>query len=506
MRAASLVAVSLLAAACAARLPAQGRGAARAPLGAHLQIEIELTQDRFLAKESMVATVRIRNDGSVPLDLPDPAVNINWQPVYTVKGPAYPEGYSFHFRAAALGDKRPVPEGVTARTFSLAPGQSHTSRLPMEQLVPLTQAGEYTLTAKLDWAGVSAESKPVKFHIGPPVFRSFQIAVADGLQETFPIRVYCLVGERPNPQLYMAAFRESRPDLGEMALASLARLGAADPRSDAVFGAWINYTGMGTPPPGAGWQAGAVLGTRAATLDNAPKITLPETPRLVRPALGTVAGELDLFALSNRGTKLELIRFPANNGTPAVASTESLPAPAVAGRAAIGPEGNGSKRFVVLVTGGKDAAGLTLAATGALRSVPLTNAGVLENSEPAIYEASDGAVHTAVVLTSSGEGHRIVVADVTWPPSGNPTVEIGKPILLPSPVRYAAAAYSVALGGRRREWAALLEDGRLVSSKSPATPRSLTGSPVVPLQLLPMSAQTYLLTLNEGLPRFELLH
>jgi len=475
-----------------------------------VQIQIELAQDRFVVQESILATIRILNDGSAPIDVPDAASNVNWQPVYTIRGPAFPDGYSFHFRGAALGDRRASPVGVEPDTVRLEAGKSRSVRLAMDQLAPISKPGEYTLSAKLDWNGVAAESKPVSFRIEQPVFRSFQVAAADGLQSSFGIRVFCLVGEAPNPQLYMAAFHESRPGLGEIGLMSLARIAAADPRAETVFAAWTNYQGMGTPAPGAGWQAGPVLGLGVFGSAHSPTVTLPEVPRLVRPALGDVSGDLDLFALGDRGASLSLVHFPARGGAPAVVWSQPVPARVVAARAAIAPQSQGSGRFAVLVTGGESAPGLTLVSAGgggapAFRSVPLGDLHPLEASEPAIYVGPDGTVHTSALLATGPDARGLAVVDVAWRPAGDPSVEIGKAIPLAAGFRAAIAAYSVA-GSRRREWIVLLGDGRLMSSRAPGVERDPTGKPVAPLDLLPMSSASYLLTLRNGLLQFEALH
>jgi hypothetical protein len=356
---------------------------------------------------------------------------------------------------------------------------------------------------------MSAESKPVTFRIEKPVFRSFQALAADGLQPSYPIRVYCLVGERPNPQLYVAAFNESRPDLGEISLTSLSRIAAANSQADTVFGAWTNYEGMGTPAPGAGWQAGAALGLGIFGSRNSPSIALPAVPRLVRPALGNISGGLDVFALLNRGSQLSLVHFPAE-GSPAVAWSQTLPSPAIAARASIAPESQGGKRFVALVTGGNSGAGLTLVsdATGSkptYRNLSLRELFPLESSEPAIYVGPDGTVHISALLAASPAARTLKVVDVAWPLAGEPLVEVGKPILLPARFRGAMAAYSVA-GSRRREWAVLLENEQVMTGKAPGIARKMTGQPVVPLELLPMSAFTYLLTIDTGLPRFEVTY
>ena len=87
-----------------------------------LEIRIDLGQKRFITKESMVLRISIRNTGSSPIEVPNPENNRNSQPVYTIDGPSYPKGHSFHFRSVALGDARPATQTEPGMMIKLAPG------------------------------------------------------------------------------------------------------------------------------------------------------------------------------------------------------------------------------------------------------------------------------------------------------------------------------------------------------------------------------------------------
>src|SRR5580698_7612455 len=105
------LAIGTIVSACLGQQAARGRGAQQGGQQGGQQvgqqgrlpvdIRIELAQERFVTKESMVARILIRNTGSTPIEVPNPENNGNTQPVYTIFGPSYPKGYSFHFRGVA---------------------------------------------------------------------------------------------------------------------------------------------------------------------------------------------------------------------------------------------------------------------------------------------------------------------------------------------------------------------------------------------------------------------
>src|SRR5438105_2394210 len=96
------LAIGIIACGCFGQQDARGRAAQQGRLP--VDIRIELAQERFVTKESIVARIVIRNTGSTPIDVPNPENNGNTQPVYTISGPSYPKGYSFHFRGVASGN------------------------------------------------------------------------------------------------------------------------------------------------------------------------------------------------------------------------------------------------------------------------------------------------------------------------------------------------------------------------------------------------------------------
>src|SRR5215472_9290459 len=95
-----------------------------------VEIRIELAQERFVIKESMVARIMIRNTGSSPIEVPNPENNRNTQPVYTISGPSYPKGYSFHFHGSS-GDQNAAPQVEQSSLVKLDPGQTHEAALPL---------------------------------------------------------------------------------------------------------------------------------------------------------------------------------------------------------------------------------------------------------------------------------------------------------------------------------------------------------------------------------------
>ena len=140
--------------------------------------------------------------------------------MYTITGPSYPKGYSFHFRGVAFGDSRPVSQPEQGVKITLTPGQTLDSSLPLEQLVRFPQPGIHRLVASLQVDGSKATSGPVEFVIEATVIHSLQLLADDGAQTSSPIRVLCLVGDPPGHRLYQAILREERPDLGEVSCRS----------------------------------------------------------------------------------------------------------------------------------------------------------------------------------------------------------------------------------------------------------------------------------------------
>ena len=483
-----------------------------------MDIRIELAQERFVTKESMVARILIRNTGSTPIEVPNPENNGNTQPVYTISGPSYPKGYSFHFRGIVSGDPGSPPQAGPGSLIRLAPGQTHEAALSLEQLVRFPQPGAHTITASLEIRGEKATSPPVAFVIEPAVVRSMQLLIDDGEQSSSPIRVLCLVGDPPGHRLYQAILREERPDLGEVSLAKLIAVAPADSKATAVFGPWANHNRLDSLLNRFGWQAGALLGVEGLAGSPALRFTLPSVPqRLIRPAVMPDSGEVDVLALSADGKTLQLVRFPiARPGAEAKLQWSlQLPASPIGARATLGSRAAGARRAAVLVFPETGGARMMLVEADAAdtspktRSVVVEGAAPLPDSEPAISIGPDGKIRASALFGEDPGLRRMFVAEVTWPSGpGEGTVARAGAGRLPSAPRSAAVTYSVTRRpADRREWLVLLRDGTVVFSGSPNRPRQLDGALMLPLDLLAMSRMTYLLTLDkQGLPQLELMH
>jgi hypothetical protein len=483
-----------------------------------VELKIDLGQQHFITKESMVMRVLIHNTGSAPVSVPDPENNRNTQPAYTVTGPSFPKGHTFHFRQIALGDPNPAKEREAGTTLTIAPGETHESSLPLEQLVRFSQPGKHTLVASLDAGGQKLNSVPVEFTIEAPQIRSMQFLADDGFQTPNPIRVLCLLGESPDQRLYQAILREERPDLGEVGLAKMIFVAPAGPNSTGVIAPWANHNHMESFLNRFGWQAGALLGIEGLAGSRGLRLTLPEAPsEILRPALMSDSGDVDVLTLSANRASLSMVRFP--NPRPGAEAkllwTLPLQSPALATRAAIAPRSAGARRYaLIIVSDGSTESRMILVESGADQATPTLREGVLPGatplpgSEPGITVAADGTVHASALFAEGPNQRNLFVADIKWPSgSGAATPARGKIFKLPGAPRSAQVTYSVANKSARREWIVLLQDGSVVFSGSPNRPRKVDGTPAIPLNLIAMSQMSYLLTLdNQGLPRLELMH
>jgi hypothetical protein len=500
-----------------------------------VELTIQLSQGRFLVGEAMPLQVVLRNTGPAAVDAPAPGDNRNAVPVYTLAGPQYPDGVTIHFRGIVgrFAGAGPAPAPVTVR---LAPGESHEAVLAFEKFVRITEPGEYTLTAAL---GDGVRSAAVRFVVAAPAFRGFAILADDGGVPPYLVRVLGLAGEGDAQAVYQALFIETRSGIGEIAFDSLRFLAPTGGGADELIAPWAN-TGTTSIELGRyGWRVGPELAVADGT-----RFRLPGPARLLRPALAAAAGVEQAVVL---GGDLALVRFPAPRPQvpepivgatiraaptagppepPAVLWRRPLPGPVEAGRCCLAPPAVGDRRAVVLVT--RTEGGVRFHLAGSVgggepdgwREVEIPDAHPLPESEPAVRFGADGSVHAAVVLGADAEPKRLGLASVVWPADPGEKPRVGydpdgsaAPRSTADPGRWAepvAAAAAFPLASRdtaRLEWAVLLDDGRVIYGAAPGHPHRMPGAVPVPLQLLPMSVATYLLSVApEQTPRFALLH
>lgn len=512
-----LAAVALCAAGCGRSRLASASQVLITHERAPMQIQLSLPKQRFIAGEAMKVTVTLTNSGAQAIEVPDPALNSNWQPTYTVKGPAYERGFTFSFRSAVFQDSSPNPVGAKPETVSLQPGQARSSLVPIERLIRLVEPGAYTLIATLEWEGWSVQSQPVAFTIERPGLRSCQLAATPGLQDSYNIPVFCLQQDPSGEGEVLVAMFQEHLQTEQIVLSNMEPFATPAAGAETIFSPWMNYSGLGTPSPRAGWQAGARLGVVDFRETEGAQLTLPWVPRIIRPALSPLSGVLDLFLLDEKGTGLSRVRFPApgQGGEPTRTETVPLPARAVGGRAALSPQGTGDRRYALLIAESGEDVTLILVDAGSgaeapgLRSVKVKGLRVLPDSEPALRIDGQGQAHGAVLLGGVPEAsgaQAVSLVEVVWPAgeSGEPSVKVEEVARLDAAPRATAVAYSLTRGAPRREWVLLTADAtRLVSSLAPGERRMLRGSPLLPLELLVLKELACLLTLSDaGTPQF----
>jgi hypothetical protein len=465
-----------------------------------LQIQLKLSQERFLKKESMAVRVLIHNDGPSPLRIPNPANGLNSQPHYTISGPSYPARFTF---------SATNPHGVTPGTrpneqesdlVVAAPGATVEGILPLEQMLQLERAGSYTIQATLDWAGTSVKSLPVRFTIEEPNLRSCALMVDDGFQLTFPIRAACLNNGQDQGRMYQAVFQEVRADLGELTLAKLLPVVPAGERIREVIGLWANFDRFALLMNKFVWVSDGVVGVQGGVAGEVTsRMPIPaDFDRIVRPALVRESGQVDVLLLSASRGELELIRFPAT-GNPAVVWTASVASAPEAMRATLAPRGQGGAATAILL----GRAGAQVQATlvesvqsGArARTASIGNVWLLPDSEPALRIDDGGTVHVSFVAARDSQLRSISVVDLAWTASSSVEQKISEPVQLDDAVRAAAVTYSATTRDpARREWVAVLKNGGVIGSRTRGNIRQVRGTVVMPLQVLAMSQMCYLLT------------
>ena len=486
-----------------------------------MQINLKFASSSYLAGENIGMTVTVTNDTRSPIEIPDPFHRDNWQPTYTLTGPSYPKGQTFSFRSVALKDTQPEPEGVDPVLVTLGPGQSLEEEIPLQSWLPLNELGEYEIAAQLKWKGLAAQSAPVRFRVEKSQAESASAGVDVEAPGTAGEWVEWFHKESAGQRLYTALFKRPHSDVHGYEAFSVQAIFTAGAQATDLLSPWTNYNRLAELAKWRAWREGSSLVGLVTGFPTAQRLELGAVPEgIVRPALMSRAGELDIFFLTAGKPELGLARFPVPKWegaqTPArVLWRTPLAAKPVAARCAIAPESAASQRRVLVVAQDQGSAAVQFmnAADGANPGQWVTaripNSIAMPGAEPGLRVAEDGTAHAAILLLTDAAARRFAIADMVFGRDGRLRGEVAvKPLgQLEAAPKTAAAAYTVTLGSAiRRDWVVLLENGKVVHSESEGEARPLNGTPVLPLQLVPLSAGTYLLTLDgNGKPGFALL-
>ena len=461
-----------------------------------MELHLELTQDHLLTIEALVVTVWGRNTSSTTVEIPEPGVYYNQQPVYVVKGPSFPEGQRF-----AMGHDPKRPD----RMLHLAPGEAFERRFDLRPYIPWSKPGTYTLSMEMAGPAGNLRTETKTLEIEEPHFQAFEIAAQRPMQPTFPVIVAAWSSTASQSSLYNVVFTELRPDLGEMKFDQVYKVaGPAEPLQEMVA-TEHERGGMGSPPPRFAGVSGRALSVYEGA-ERRQSIDLPFAPQVVHPALMPPSGVVSVFVLDESRTHISLVEFPAitPGGPPPggqVVLHQGLPHPAGAFRAALGA---GGTRAVLLLSeqdGGVEFS-VGVLSGGALhfRSAMAPQAVLERHVQPSLHVGAGGQELRASAFLLDTEG-RPFVADFHSPAAaGDAQASRGEPLPIKGEIQSGAIAYALApaTDNPRRDWALLLSGGEMISSRNPTASFRPYGRVVIPLQLLAMRQVGYYLTVVDG--------
>ena len=128
-----------------------------------MTLELILPRDVYLTGENVDVDVRLTNTGTVAIDVPSLNSRQNPQPVYSLRGPSYPDGFTFNFRDLRSGAAPSLAQEPSLHR--LGPAATMETGFVLNSIKPVSEPGEYTVAARIDWGGWSAEAAPVKFRV-----------------------------------------------------------------------------------------------------------------------------------------------------------------------------------------------------------------------------------------------------------------------------------------------------------------------------------------------------
>lgn len=383
-----------------------------------MELELILPRRLYLTGEQISVDIQLTNTGTVAVDAPTLDSPANSQPVYRLQGPSYPHGVTFNFRDSRLG-ARTLPAGEPS-THHLMPSATMATGFTLNSIKPVSEPGEYSISARIDWGGWSAEAAPVKFHVEKAAFVESSLGVDVYSRSARTVRAVWIAETAGGRLLGESFLYEKRPDLGEVNVTGTRIIRQIGPKATNAFCPWINFDRIESRKFWHGWQEGASLlafsddepGPRSFNMGSS-------KAQIVQPAFMSRSGDLEVLVLSEDRKTLRLVRFlPEPTSSPAVAWSIELPEPAVAVRLGIGPRPEGGHRVAAAISqsGLKMAVYLIRCGENSAKVDPpvlFDSAFVLPHSEPGVGIAVDGSVHASVLFAKHPGLRTLAVAELT---------------------------------------------------------------------------------------------
>lgn len=451
-----------------------------------MELELRIAKSQYIIRESLRVEVVFRNPGPNPVSVPSLADNRNRAMAYHLTGPSVKDELVFQY--ARTSNRLPGPPAQ----ISIAAGKELSKALQIDQYVPHWKPGQHQLFATLETPGGILRSKAVTFEIVEPTVRSAAVVHDMAAGSTDRMRAIFLAETGSKLRLFQAAFTESRPGLETEAEAHYSEVMELAPDTSAVASLWADFN-----------RGGLLLSPRYVWVNRSGTAGVQEFQSepvrfdlsgdsLLRPGLMTNDGSALLAGIHGREVRLR--RIPKQGGTPAVSWQATLPLTIESGRVWI--TGNGK---VTVLLAGEDSRDvrLFLVQDGAMiAQTTVEGAKLLPQSEPGLSIAPDGTVRASILVAQPDVRREVAIVD--WMPSGGAAgLKRQAAATLRQDPKAAGVVYAYAAAGEpRRDWVIHYGDNIIVTRGSPARPRMLSGTPMVPLQLLPRAGMSFLLLRN----------
>jgi hypothetical protein len=457
--------------------------------------ELAPAQPEYLLNQEIKLKLRITNQGTAPVQVPNPGLAVSSQPVVAIAGPGFDKPQLFSMWSAAHpGVEAPPPTEMT-----VAPGATWEGVIPLASLVPIREPGEFRLSSMLASPQGPLRSKNT----------TFRVSRAD------PISVHLGIGQRPfgNGQghlvflqregsaaaLYTARFQESDPSNTEVQVTTVVRrLGVSAAAAD-VASPWRNSPFFNELLQWVVWREGKSVKALSSAEKAPVSFDLPEEPsELVRPPLKETGGPVEVLVVSGNRRGLSMIAVPSQlKPQPSLTWRAELPAAPHSITAALAP-GKGSPRHLAFTAAhdrgfeifhSRYAAG----APEPFQSVRIPAGTLLPHAQVTMMVTADGIAHVAA-LSHDGDGKYSLIEAQFGPgePVAPKVTAIGPLEKEPSA---AAVLYTDREGSIARRDVVFKVEGAVLkwTGEGALTPLRGEAPAVMPLILTPGESVTYIL-------------